>query len=116
MSDVIMTSNVLSVRSQYVAIRFPIHSVTASSFPNKNNHTVKNGHTTHTSVVKQLFCRSDINSRDNSGVKTCQKESSCNIQYYKKIRAQNARTLLSTVLLSAVHITGFLDLEDTVAL
>ncbi len=116
MSNVIITSNSLSVRSQYTAIHLPIHLVATSNFSNKNNHTVKNYHTTHTSVAEQLFGRNDINSRDSSGVQTCQKESSCNIQYYKKMRASNARTLLSNVFLSVVHITGFLDLEDTVAL
>ena len=112
-----MAPNSLSVRAQYTTKCSPIHMVATSNFSNKNNHTVKNCHTTHTSVAEQLFCRSDIkNDRDNSGVQTCQKESFYNIQYYKKIRAPNARTLLSGVILVAVHTTGFLDLENTVDL
>ena len=111
-----MTSNSLSVRARYTTKCSPTHLVATSNFSNKNNHTVKNRHTTHTPVAEQLFCRSDINYRDNSGIQICQKESFYNIQYYKKIRASNARALLSSAILSAVHITGFLDLEDAVAL
>lgn len=113
---VIMTSNSLSVRSQYMTMHSPIHLVATSNFSNKNNHTVKNCHTTHTPVAEQLFCRSDINYRDNSGTQTCQKEPSYNIPYYKKIRAPNAITLLSSAILSDLHITGFSNLEDAVAL
>ena len=81
------------------------------------NHIVENCHTTHTHVAEQLFCRNDIeNYRDNNGVQTCQKESPYNMRYYEKIRVPNPKTLLSSVILLALHIIGFLDLEDAVAL